>query len=435
MYAIVDCDNCYVSCERVFRPDLNGKPVVVLSNNDGCVVARSNEAKALGIKAGTPYFKMRQEHPEVTVFSSNYELYGEITDRVMSLVRKAAPTFYRYSIDEGFCDLHGMEHFDLKRWGEDLAAYIWKAVRMPVSIGIAPTKTLAKMASHYAKHYPAYRHCCLIDSDERREKALTLYEIGEVWGIGRRYNARLESLGIKTAYDFAQKPATWVRAIFNNVVILRTWKELNGEDCIPMEEMTKKKSICTSRSFPGMVTDFDTLRTSISNFAARCAEKLRKQQTAAAVVSVFIDTNHFREDLPQYWNMGEERLLTPTNSTQQVVEAALRCSKRIFRQGYHFKRAGVVVYDICPVSALQTNFIDYDAERHEKLKRLDDTIDKVNRLYGSETVVLGSQQYATTFKDGTGKAKVEAGLFKDSIRHDFRSPCYTTRWSDIPEAR
>lgn len=428
MYAIVDCDNCYVSCERVFRPDLNGKPVVVLSNNDGCVVARSNEAKALGIKAGTPYFKMRQEHPDVTVFSSNYELYGEITDRVMSLVRKAAPTFYRYSIDEGFCDLHGMQNYDLKRWGEDLAAYIWKAVRMPVSIGIAPTKTLAKMASHYAKHYPAYRHCCLIDSEERREKALTLYEIGEVWGIGRRYNARLEALGIRTAFDFAQKPATWVRAIFNNVVILRTWKELNGEDCIPMEEMTKKKSICTSRSFPGMVTDFETLRTSISNFAARCAEKLRKQGTAAAVISVFIDTNHFREDLPQYWNMAEERLLTPTNSTQQVVEAALHATHRIFRQGYHYKRAGVVAYDICPVSALQTNFIDYDAKRHEKLKRLDETIDKVNRLYGSETVVLGSQQY--TRENGKGKA----GVFKDSIKHDFRSPCYTTRWSDIPEA-
>ena len=464
MYAIVDCDNCYVSCERVFRPDLNGKPVVVLSNNDGCVVARSNEAKALGIKAGTPFFKMREEHPEVTVFSSNYELYGEITDRVMSLVRKAAPTFYRYSIDEGFCDLHGMEHLDLKRWGEELAAYVWKATRMPVSIGIAPTKTLAKTAAWFAKKKPAYRHCCCIFTETQRTKALQLFEIGEVWGIGRRYAARLEMMGIRTAHDFAQKPASWVRATFNNVVILRTWKELNGEDCIPMEQMTKKaaikqeqshagmdsaereqarpkvkKSICTSRSFPGMVTDFDTLRTSISNFAARCAEKLRRQGTAAAVVSVFIDTNHFREDLPQYWNMGEERLLTATNSTQQVVEAALRCARRIFRQGYHYKRAGVVVYGICPVTAVQTNFIDYDAERHEKLKRLDETIDKVNRLFGSETVVLGSQQFqkfAKTLKrDGSVHAKVEAVLFKDSIRHDFRSPCYTTRWSDIPEAR
>ena len=174
MYAIIDCDNCYVSCERVFRPDLNGKPVVVLSNNDGCVVARSNEAKALGIKAGLPYYQLKERFPngEITVFSSNYELYGDITDRVMSLVRKAAPTFYRYSIDEGFCDLSGMDHYDLKRWGEDLSAYIWKATRMPVSIGIAPTKTLAKMASHYAKKYKGFNHCCFIDTDERRIKAL-----------------------------------------------------------------------------------------------------------------------------------------------------------------------------------------------------------------------------------------------------------------------
>ena len=430
MYAIIDCDNCYVSCERVFRPDLNGKPVVVLSNNDGCVVARSNEAKALGIKAGLPYYQLKERFPngEVTVFSSNYELYGDITDRVMSLVRKAAPTFYRYSIDEGFCDLSGMDNYDLKKWGKDLSAYIWKATRMPVSIGIAPTKTLAKMASHYAKKYKGFNHCCFIDTDERRTKALEKYEIEEVWGIGRRYAARLQALGIKTALDFASHAETWVRATLNNVVAIRTWKELNGEDCIPMEDMSKKKSICTSRSFPGMVTDMDALRTSISNFAARCAEKLRKQESVAQTVSVFIDTNHFREDLPQYWNMAEERLLTPTNSTQQIIQTATRCTERIFRQGYHYKRAGVIVMGISPDNGVQTNFIDYDAERHEKMKRLDEALDKINREYGSETIVLGSQQY--TKPGGKGKADV----FKDSIKHDFRSPCYTTRWSDIPEA-
>ena len=436
MYAIVDCDNCYVSCERVFRPDLNGKPVVVLSNNDGCVVARSNEAKALGIKAGMPYFKLKEQFgSQVVVFSSNYELYGDITDRVMSLVRKAAPTFYRYSIDEGFCNLSGMENFDLKRWGEDLSAYIWKATRMPVSIGIASTKTLAKMASHYAKHYKGFNHCCFIDTDERRIKALEQYDIDEVWGIGRRYAARLQALGVKTALDFANHPESWVRAMLNNVVAIRTWKELNGIDCIPMEDMsmktmvrTNRQSICTSRSFPGMVTDLTALRTSISNFAARCAEKLRKQQSVAQTVCVFIDTNHFREDLPQYWNMGEERLLTPTNSTQQIVQTATRCMERIFRQGYHYKRAGVIAMGISPDTGIQTNFIDYDAERHEKLKRLDEVLDKVNREYGSETLVLGSQQY--TKPEGKGKADV----FRDSIKHDFRSPCYTTRWSDIPEA-
>ena len=436
MYAIVDCDNCYVSCERVFRPDLNGKPVCVLSNNDGCVVARSNEAKALGIKAGMPYFKLKEQFgSQVVVFSSNYELYGDITDRVMSLVRKAAPTFYRYSIDEGFCNLSGMENFDLKRWGEDLSAYIWKATRMPVSIGIASTKTLAKMASHYAKHYKGFNHCCFIDTDERRIKALEQYDIDEVWGIGRRYAARLQALGVKTALDFANHPESWVRAMLNNVVAIRTWKELNGEDCIPMEDMsmktmvrTNRQSICTSRSFPGMVTDMTALRTSISNFAARCAEKLRKQQSVAQTVSVFIDTNHFREDLPQYWNMAEERLLTPSNSTQQIVQTATRCMERVFRQGFHYKRAGVIVMGISPDNGVQTNFIDYDSERHEKMKRLDEALDKINREYGSETIVLGSQQY--TKPGGKGKADV----FKDSIKHDFRSPCYTTRWSDIPEA-
>ena len=436
MYAIVDCDNCYVSCERVFRPDLNGKPVVVLSNNDGCVVARSNEAKALGIKAGMPYFKLKEQFgSQVIVFSSNYELYGDITDRVMSLVRKAAPTFYRYSIDEGFCNLSGMENFDLKRWGEDLSAYIWKATRMPVSIGIASTKTLAKMASHYAKHYKGFNHCCFIDTDERRIKALEQYDIDEVWGIGRRYAARLQALGVKTALDFANHPESWVRAMLNNVVAIRTWKELNGIDCIPMEDMsmktmvrTNRQSICTSRSFPGMVTDMTTLRTSISNFAARCAEKLRKQQSVAQTVCIFIDTNHFREDLPQYWNMAEERLLTPSNSTQQIVQTATRCMERVFRQGYHYKRAGVIVMGISPDNGVQTNFIDYDSERHEKMKRLDEALDKINREYGSETIVLGSQQY--TKPEGKGKADV----FKDSIKHDFRSPCYTTRWSDIPEA-
>ena len=429
-YAIVDCDNAYVSCERVFRPDLNGKPCVVLSNNDGCVVARSNEAKALGIKAGTPYFQLKERFPngEVTVFSSNYELYGDITDRVMSLVRKAAPTFYRYSIDEGFCDLSGMEHLDLKKWGEDLSAFIWKATRMPVSLGIASTKTLAKMASHYAKHYKGFNHCCMIGTDEQRIKALEGYDIDEVWGIGRRYAARLQAAGIKTAYDFASKPESWVRATLNNVVAVRTWKELNGEDVIPMEEMSKKKSICTSRSFPGMITDLLDLRTHISNYAARCAEKLRKQQSVAQSVCVFVDTNHFREDLPQYWNMGEERLLTPSNNTQQIVQTATRCTERIFRQGYQYKRAGVIVMGVIPDTGIQTNFVDYDAERHEKMKKLDEVLDKINRKYGTETIVLGSQQY--TKKDGKGKADV----FADAIRHDFKSPCYTTRWSDIPEA-
>ena len=276
MYGIVDCDNCYVSCERVFRPDLNGKAVVVLSNNDGCVVARSNEAKKMGIKAGTPYFQLAQQFPneKIAVFSSNYELYGELTGRIVEIIKQEAPAYFRYSIDE--CFIYFPENMseelrvkseELKLWGENLHQRIKKSVGMPVSIGLGPTKTLAKLASHFAKKYPGYRHCCMIDTDEKRVKALKLYPIEDVWGIGRRYAAKLQALGVQTAYDFAQHHGDWVRNIFNNIVIYRTWQELNGIDSVPNEEMAKKKSICTSRSFNGMVSDFETLKTHVTNYA------------------------------------------------------------------------------------------------------------------------------------------------------------------------
>lgn len=427
MYGIIDCDNCYVSCERVFRPDLKDKPVVVLSNNDGCVVARSNEAKKMGIKAGTPYFQLAEQFPnqKIVVFSSNYELYGELTSRVVSIIRKEAPAYFRYSIDECFVYLDGMEHLDLKAWGEDLHKKIKQSVGMPVSIGLAPNKTLAKMASHFAKKYQGYRHCCMIDSDDKRIKALKLYPIDEVWGIGRRYAARLEALGVKTAYDFAEHNQSWVRATFNNIVIERTWRELNGEDCVPNEEMAKKKSICTSRSFNGMITDLDGLRTHVSNYAARCAEKLRQQGTVASIVGVFLNTNAFREDLPQYWNFQEMRLITPSSSTITIVKAANEVLQNLYRRGYHYKKAGVIVMRIGPNSPIQQDLFDTNAEQFEKMKRLDAVIDRINKVNGTETIVLGSQQY--TQKDGKGKANV----FANAIKHDFKSKNPTTRWSDI----
>ena len=427
MYGIIDCDNCYVSCERVFRPDLKDKPVVVLSNNDGCVVARSNEAKKMGIKAGTPYFQLAEQFPnqKIVVFSSNYELYGELTSRVVSIIRKEAPAYFRYSIDECFVYLDGMEKIDLKAWGEELHKKIKRNVGMPVSIGLAPNKTLAKMASHFAKKYQGYRHCCMIDSDEKRIKALKLYPIDEVWGIGRRYAARLEALGVKTAYDFAEHNQTWVKATFNNIVIERTWRELNGEDCVPNEEMAKKKSICTSRSFNGLITDLDGLRTHVSNYAARCAEKLRQQGTVASIVGVFLNTNAFREDLPQYWNFQEMRLVTPSSSTITIVKAANEVLQKLYRQGYHYKKAGVIVMGIGPNSPIQQDLFDINAEQFEKMKRLDAVIDRINKVNGTETIVLGSQQY--TQKDGKGKANV----FANAIKHDFKSKNPTTRWSDI----
>ena len=427
MYGIIDCDNCYVSCERVFRPDLRDKPVVVLSNNDGCVVARSNEAKKMGIKAGTPYFQLAEQFPnqKIAVFSSNYELYGELTGRVVSIIRKEAPAYFRYSIDECFVYLDGMEHLDLKAWGEELHKKIKRSVGMPVSIGLAPNKTLAKMASHFAKKYQGYRHCCMIDTEEKRVKALKLYPIDEVWGIGRRYAAKLEALGVKTAYDFAEHNQTWVKATFNNIVIERTWRELNGEDCVPNEEIAKKKSICTSRSFNGMITDLDGLRTHVSNYAARCAEKLRQQGTVASIVGVFLNTNAFREDLPQYWNFQEMRLLTPSSSTVTIVKAANEVLQKLYRQGYHYKKAGVIVMGIGPNSPIQQDLFDTNAEQFEKMKRLDAVIDRINKVNGTETIVLGSQQY--TQKDGKGKANV----FANAIKHDFKSKNPTTRWSDI----
>ena len=427
MYGIIDCDNCYVSCERVFRPDLNGKPVVVLSNNDGCIVARSNEAKKLGIKSGLPYFQLQQQFPDqkIAVFSSNYELYGELTARVVAIIRQEAPQYFRYSIDECFVWLDGMEHVDLKLWGENLHRRIKRCVGVPVSVGLAPNKTLAKMASHFAKKHPGYRHCCLIDSDEKRIKALKLFPVEDVWGIGRRYAAKLDALGIHTAYEFASMSEASLNASFNNVVISRTWAELNGIDCVPNEAMAAKKSICTSRSFNGMVSDLDTLKIHVANYAARCAEKLRQQNTVASIVGVFLNTNYFRDDLPQYWQFKEVSLPTATNSTTTIVKAAHGILSEIFKEGYLYKKAGVIVMGIAPTSPIQLNLFDINAERFEKLKSLDKVIDRINKVNGTETVILAAQQYRQ--KDGQGKADV----FANAIKHDFRSKNPTTRWSDI----
>ena len=427
MYGIVDCDNCYVSCERVFRPDLEGKIVVVLSNNDGCVVARSNEAKAIGIKEGMPYFQLAEQFPnqKIAVFSSNYELYGELTSRVVSIISQEVPSYFRYSIDECFVYLDGMENINLQKWGENLHKRIKKSVGMPVSIGLAPNKTLAKVASKLAKKFEVYRHCCIIDNNENRIAALKWLPIEDVWGIGRRYSEKLHALGCKTAFDFAEHHKDWVRLTFNNINIVRTWQELNGEDVIPNEELAKKKSICTSRSFNGMISDKDTLRTHIANYASRCAEKLRKQNTVASIVGVFVSSNPFREDLLQYWKYDEMRLITPSSSTIPIVKVASEVLDKIFIQGVQYKRGGVIVMGISPNSPIQQDLFDINAEKIEKFKRLDAVVDRINKLNGSETIVIGAQQYKK--KDGKGKADV----FANAIKHDFKSKNPTTRWSDI----
>lgn len=317
----MDCNNFYVSCERVFNPSLNGKPVVVLSNNDGCVIARSNEAKAFGIPMGAPTYQIRElvEKHEVAVFSSNYTLYGDMSARVMSILSSLAPEIEVYSIDEAFVNLDGIT--DYQSLGRIIVNKVYKDTGIPVSLGIAPTRTLAKMANKFAKKFPAYQRVCCIDTEEKREKALRLFTIGDVWGIGRRQAAKLEKEGVKTAYDFTQLPNSWVRK-YMTVVGERTWKELRGIPCIT-ENITLRKQICTSRSFGQMIENIEQMDEAVSTFASTCAKKLREQKGYAVSLLVFIQTNRFREDLSQYWKSVSVNLPVPTDDTLEIVHYAL----------------------------------------------------------------------------------------------------------------
>ena len=370
----MDCNNFYASCERVFNPALNGKPVIVLSNNDGCVIARSNEAKALGIKMGVPVYQIKDEIQQygIAVFSSNYTLYGDMSSRVMSILSSLAPEIEIYSIDEAFINLDGIN--DLQALGEKIVSQVVRGTGIPVSIGIAPTKTLAKIANKFAKKYPAYNRLCIIDTEEKRIKALQLFEIGDVWGIGRRQAAKLEKQGVRTAYDFTELPGSWVRKNMT-VVGERTWKELRGLSCIDMEAAPPaKKQICTSRSFGKMVEDIGTMSEAIATHASTCAKKLRQQKSYAMSLMVFIHTNNFREDLPQYWKNTIIRLPVPTNDTLEIVHYALEGLKSIFMPGYQYKKAGVIITEI--VTSAQLGLFDtMDREKREKLMQ---AIDKVN---------------------------------------------------------
>lgn len=374
MFGLVDCNNFYASCERVFNPSLNGKPIVVLSNNDGCVIARSNEAKVLGIKMGVPAYQIKDlvKQHDVAVFSSNYVLYGDMSGRVMSMLAELAPEIEVYPIDEAFLNLAGIK--DLQSLGANIVRKVSRGTGIPVSLGIAPTKTLAKMANKFAKKYPAYNRLCIIDTEEKREKALKLFEIGDVWGIGRRQAAKLEKQGVKTAFDFTQLPGSWVRKNMT-VVGERTWKELRGISCIDMESAPPaKKQICTSRSFGKMVEDIDTMSEAIATHASACAKKLRQQKSYAMSLMVFIHTNNFREDLPQYWKNTIIKLPVPTSDTLEIVHYALEGLKSIFMPGYQYKKAGVIITEI--VTSAQLGLFDtVDREKREKLMQ---AIDKVN---------------------------------------------------------
>ena len=420
MYALVDCNNFFVSCERVFRPQLEGKAVVVLSNNDGCVVARSNESKAMGIKMGTPFYQVRDmvKAGRLIACSSNYTMYGDLSSRVMSILAESVPRIEIYSIDEAFLCMDGMSPENIEGISRELVAKVRKWVGIPVSIGIAPTKTLAKIASHFAKKYPGYRGVCRIDSEEKRLKALSLTPIREVWGVGRKLSVSMEQKGIRTALDYVQRPEEWIR---KNYMLhgVRTWLELRGQVCVEEELPEKRKSICTSRSFPGMMTDRSEIAARVADFAAKCAQKLREEHSAARQVDVVLYTNRFRDDLPQYFPCASVRLPVAASNTQEIVSAALKGFDTIYRSDYQYKKAGVTVSDLVDADAVQASLFDYDIDRRRKQDRLSEVMDRVN-AGGHNLVRLAAQR---------------SGDYTDGIRSDYRSRRYSTSLDEVIEIR
>ena len=418
-YALVDCNNFFVSCERAFQPELEGKPVVVLSNNDGCVVARSNESKAMGIKMGTPFFKIRDkvESGNLIVRSSNYSLYGDLSSRVMSILAAAVPKIEIYSIDEAYLCVDGIDKKKLEVLCPELVRRIRKWVGIPVSIGIASTKTLAKVANHFAKKYPGYKGVCRIVTEEQRFKALKLTPIGDVWGIGRRVAPRLLAMGLTTAYDYVSMPQDWV---YKNLGLggLRVWNELNGKESVEEERDEARQSICTSRSFAETITDIQELSARVSDFAAKCAEKLRHDGTAAYCINTFLYTNRFREDKPQDFPDATIRLDMPASSTQEVVSAALKALKLIWKPGFEYKKAGVVVFDIVNRDERQLTLFETDSAKKEKQDVLSQVMDNVNVSSGQNVLRVATQR---------------PGHYADGIRREHASRLFSTDWDSIIE--
>lgn len=415
MYALADCNNFFASCERVFRPELNGKPVIVLSNNDGCAIARSNEAKALGIKMGDPYFKIKPiiERNNVAVFSSNFALYGDMSARVQEVLRSFAPAIEVYSIDEAFLDLTGVEA-DFNALAKTISRECRRLTAIPVSVGISPTKTLAKIASKLCKKYPKLQGGCYMWRPQDIEKVLRTFPVEDVWGIGRRSVKKLAEMGVKTAWDYTQLQETTVRKLFN-LPGFRTWKELRGIPCIEFEDMIEpKQSICISRSFAHEVTTLQEFTEQVATFASRATAKLRAQNTLATEMAVFAMTNRFKEALPQ--TSGGLYTVFPDGAAdyRTIVTAAVKTARNLFRPGFGYKKAGVVFTKIIPAEGASASlWADESALlRDEKLSK---AMDSIHRNFGKESLLFGIQ--------GDGRFH---------MAQEHRSPHYTTLWSDIP---
>ena len=414
MYGLADCNNFFVSCERVFRPDLWNKPVIVLSGNDGCVVSRSNEVKALGIRMGVPLYQIKDEVEKygIVCFSSNFSLYGDLSSRVMSILSKHTNRFEQYSIDECFFNIDHVPADQQKAYCEKLVKAIRQGVGIPISIGIASSKTLAKVASKYAKKYAGYRGVCEIRTEEQRIKALSTFEIGDVWGIGRRAKAKLTTVGVTTALQFTEKPSSFARGLLNKPGLL-TWQELRGQDVIDITELPMKQSITTSRTFATAITEQSLLEEQIANFCAHCARQLRMQKSVAQQLYVYAHTSAFRTDIEQHYLSELVTLPVATSNTQELISYALAAFRRAYRPGALYKKAGVVLLKIIPETAVVPDM--FDTKDRDKDKRLQRVLDHIDDRHGKRAILLGSQMTST----------------QPVYKTEHKSPLYTTDLSDI----
>lgn len=413
MYALIDCNNFYASCERVFRPDLIGLPIVVLSNNDGCVIARSNEAKACGIPMGAPAFQYSElfaKH-KVQVFSANFVLYGDMSNRVMQTLAKYCIDQEIYSIDECFMKLDGYDYVDLREYGLKMREDVYLNTGIQVSVGIAPTKSLAKVANRIAKKYAVEsKGCHVMRSEAQIEKALKWLDIEDVWGIGRQHAKRLFQLGVDSAYDFTRLNDQWVQK-YLSIVGLRLKRDLSGIPTLDLEELENKKNIASTRSFDVNYTKFEEVQERVSTFSSSCAEKLRKQHSFCRSITVFLMTNRFRAEQHQYQNSITIDLPFATNSAIELSKYATVALKRIFKEGYAYKKAGVIVADFLPADVEQMSLFEARDKRHDALMK---ALDSMNKQYGQHTIRLASQ-----------------GKKKWTMRQEKLSPCYTTKLQDI----
>lgn len=421
MYALADCNNFFVSCERVFRPDLWNKPVIVLSGNDGCIISRSNEVKAMGIKMGAPFYQIKDlvEQNNITCFSSNFALYGDLSARVMSILRKHTLHFEQYSIDEGFIKIDHIPAAEQKSYCEAIVKEIYQGVGIPISMGIAPSKTLAKVASKYAKKYPGYHGACQINTDEKRRKALENFEIGEVWGIGRKAKNKLLSAGIQNALQFADKNEAFAQNMLQKPGLL-TWRELNGQDCITSMEATAKQSITTSRTFAQAITSLPLLEQQLANFCDTCARKLRMQHSVCSQIVVFANTSRFKTDYELVYSSEVINLPMPTSNTHELISYALNAFRPHFCERVQYKQAGIILTHIIPEEGAMANL--FDERDRAKDAKLQKTLDKIRDKCGKSAIMLGTQMPIQSLSD-------------QIYKQDYKSPLYTTDISQILEIK